>query len=90
MQPRKTALTASLLGVFAAHNCEEVAHFYRDIEALPHRIRECGPWSSQQDFALATALLTGASALALVAGACLPHGKLQQVLVLGPPICSGG
>ncbi|MFW0181139.1 HXXEE domain-containing protein [Rothia sp. P5766] len=85
MQPRKTALTASLLGVFAAHNCEEVAHFYQDIEALPHRIRECGPWSSQQDFALATALLTGASALALVAGACLPHGKLQQVLVLGPP-----
>lgn len=84
MRPRNTALTASLIGVFAAHNCEEVAHFYQDLEALPHRIRESGPWSSQQDFALATTLLTGASVLALGAGACLPHSTFQQALVLGP------
>lgn len=84
MRPRNTALTASLIGVFAAHNCEEVAHFYRDLEALPRRVREYGPWSSQQDFALATALLTGAATLALGAGACLPRNKFQQVLILGP------
>lgn len=57
-----------LLGVFAAHNLEEIAHLPQDLEALPPWVTEAGPWRDARSFAAATGLLTAAVGAASGAG----------------------
>lgn len=49
-----------LLGVFAAHNLEEIAHLPQDLETLPSWIKKAGPWRDVRSFTVATSLLTAA------------------------------
>lgn len=72
-----------LLGVFAAHNLEEIAHLPRDLERLPDRGRRWGPWADTPSFTVATGLLTAAVSAASLAG-LRPGGLGRAVLVGGP------
>ncbi|MBF0697144.1 hypothetical protein [Actinomyces bowdenii] len=33
-----------MVGVFAAHNLEEIAHLPQDLDTLPSWIKKAGPW----------------------------------------------
>lgn len=72
-----------LLGVFAAHNLEEIAHLPCDLERLPDWVRRRGPWVDTSSFTVATGLLTAAVSAASLAG--LRSGDLGRAVLVGGP-----
>ncbi|BDA64442.1 hypothetical protein MANAM107_12760 [Actinomyces capricornis] len=71
-----------VVGVFAAHNLEEIAHLPQDLETLPAWIKKAGPWRDVRSFTVATSLLTAAVGAGFGAG----HGAARRprALLLHP------
>lgn len=71
------------LGVFAAHNLEEISHLSRDLERLPEWVKERGPWAEAPSFAIATGLLTAVVSASSLVG--LRASGLRHVVLVGGP-----
>lgn len=72
-----------MLGVFVAHNVEEIIHLSRDLERLPDWVRQRGLRVSAASFAAATGLLTVAVGAASLSGVGA-DGMRRAALVGGP------
>lgn len=81
--PEGTVAVICLLGAFAVHNIEEIAHRSQDMESLPTWVREAGPWHDARSFSVATGLLTALVGVAAAAG--LRSSGLPRAVLLGGP-----
>ncbi len=72
-----------LLGVFAVHNVEEIAHLPKDLEKLPTWMTRRGPWADAPSSGVATGLLTVAVSAACLVG--VRSEGLRRAILLGGP-----